>query len=207
MVIVGPGSIGAREIEGRHRTWEQRDALMKSLYIPLPITHPRVQAWIAGRFLHHKRCYQVPELRAAGKNWHDAMLIWPGGCLGRTPFGELRDETSEIKYALERQCYAKWTDEAKRDFSRAIADNNARVTEMCQKVAIPDNHGGTIIVREVYPDFQPTAELLEARFERPGDWWEVLTENPGPKHCPGIHGQPHPANGRWCQFCGWTADA
>jgi hypothetical protein len=205
MVIVGPVGVGGREVEGQESTLEERDALMKRLYVPLPVTHPRTQAWIRETFAHHRHCYQVPELRAAGKNWSDAMLIWPGGCCGNTPFGRLLNSEHEIEHAKANLCYDKWTEEAKRDFCQNIVSNNSRVIEMCQKVAVPENHDATILVRKVYPDFQPTAELIEAKFDRPGNWWEVLAENPGPDNCPGQYGHSHPVNGNWCQFCGWKA--
>jgi hypothetical protein len=49
--------------------------------------------------------------------------------------------------------------------------------------------------------------LIEAKFDRPGNWWEVLAENPGPDKCPGQYGYAHPVNSGWCQFCGWEAEA
>lgn len=191
-------------------TWEKvsakRDSLMRRLWAPLPLDHPRTQAWIVGTFKHHRHCYQVPELRAAGKNWSDAMLIWPGGTCGNTPFGELKDAKWEVEYAGKTQSFAKWTQHEQDKFTADIAANNERVTRLCEAVAIPANHDGTILVRKYYPDFDPTAELIEGNMTSPGNWWEVLAANPGPDKCPGQYNHAHPVNGGWCQFCGWKAE-
>jgi hypothetical protein len=192
-------------------TWEKvsakRETLMRRLWLPLPLEHPRTQAWIGATFAHHNHCYQVPELRAAGKSWSDAMLIWPGGTLGKTHFGTLKDVTFEIKWKTEREGFDKWKPEEQEKFIADIKAENDRIKRLCSEIATPENHDGTILVREYYPDFQPSAELIAAKFERPGNWWEVLASNPGPDKCPGQYNKAHPVNGSWCQFCGWHAQA
>lgn len=209
LVIVYRGSAYGIEPANWERgdTWEtvsaKREALMRRLWKPLPLSHPRTQAWIRDTFAHHKHCYQVPALRAQGKNWHDAMLIWPGGCLGNTPFGELKKLSWEVEYAQKHRDFDRWTDSHKAAFVAEIEQNNAHVKAACEVVAIPENHDGTIIVRRYYPEFQPTAELIAAEYHRPGNWWETLATNPGPDRCPGQYGHAHPVNGSWCQFCGW----
>jgi len=190
-------------------TWEvvtaKRDALMLRLWKPLPLEHPRTQEWIKATFKHHHSCYQVPELRAQGKNWSDSMLVWPGGTLGKTPFGTLQDPAWEVEYAKKHQAFDKWTDMEKGKFIRDIEANNKRVERFCGAVAIPENHSGTILVRQYYPDFQPTAALIAGEFTDGGRWWETLAECLKPDRCPGQYGHAHPVNGSWCQFCGWSA--
>ncbi len=211
MVINCP-SCSMREVENADwpencKTWDDysklREALFERLWRPLPLDHPRTVAWIQATFKHHRHCYQVPELRAQGKNWSDAMLIWPGGCCGSTPFGRIERLEREIKYATEHKCYDKWTEEHKIEFARNIERENTRITAMCEEVAVPDNHDATILIRRHYPEFQPTPELIAADFPSPGNWWEVLAENPGPEKCPGQYNHAHPVNGSWCQMCGW----
>lgn len=191
-------------------TWEKRQEEAHALFLRLwnkpPLDHPRVQAWIRATFSHHRHCYQVPELRAQGKNWHDAMVIWPGGTLGKTPFGDLKKEEFEIGWAKEHQSFDKWKHEEQVKFLQDIQENNKRVARMCEAVAIPENHDGTIIVRRYYPEFNPTPELISAKFPKPGNWWETMSECPKPENCPGQYGSAHPANGSWCQMCGWHAE-
>lgn len=182
-----------------------REALFRRLWRPLPLQHPRTRAWIRDTFKHHNSCYQVPELVEKGKSWSDALLVWPGGCLGNTPFGRLRDAGLEIERARKHRDYDKWELRHKHAFLDEIVLDNRRITQACEAAATPENHRGTVIVRRYYPEFEPTAELIAAGFDSPGNWWETLAENPGPAKCPGQYGTPHPVNGSWCQFCGWHA--
>lgn len=188
-------------------TWEKRQEsqkeLFRRLWKPLPIDHPRTQAWIIATFAHHKNCYQVPELRAQGKNWSDAMLIWPGGCLGKTPFGKLKNLEFEVEHARKHSAFDKWTPIEQGKFIADVEANNKRVTRFCEIVAVPANHDGTIIVQRYYPDFFPTKALLDDGLESEGNWWETLATKPTPQTCPGQYGNAHPVNGKWCQFCGW----
>ena len=196
-------------LRGIYYDWSRetniREDIMRKLWNPLPLEHVRTQAWIRATFAHHQHCYQVPALREAGKNWSDAMLTWPGGCLGKTPSGTLRDLKWEIKWATEHRDYDKWTADHKAAFASEIEMDNARIVTECKKVAIPDNHSGTIIVRQYYPEFTPTPELIAAEYESSGYWWEVMAAKPRPEKCPGQYGHAHPVNTTWCQMCGWRS--
>lgn len=206
MVIAHDGNLYVIEKSEWAETWEEhkakQDSLMLRLWKPLPLDHPRTQAWIRATFAHHRHCYQVPELRAQGKNWSDAMLIWPGGTLGATPYGALRDVAFEINQARKDRDYDRWTEAHKAAFIKEIEQSNAHIKVACEVAAVPDNHDGTIIVRRYYPDFNPTSELI-AGPASPGNWWEVMSQQPTPDRCPGQYGNPHPVNGSWCQMCGW----
>lgn len=199
---------GIDPVRWAEKSWEEHkaklDTLMRKLWRPLPLDHPRTQAWIRATFKHHHTCYQVPELK--NKGWQDAMLIWPGGCLGNTPFGKLRDPVFEVEYAQKTRDFDRWTDAHKAAFLREIEQGNAHIKVACEVAAVPDNHDGTIIVRRYYPEFQPTAELINAEFGHPGNWWEVMAEQPKPHECPGQYGNPHPVNGSWCQMCGFEVE-
>ncbi len=189
---------GGRMFAAPERDWNKKgDDPYRKLWKPLPLSHERVQEWIKATFSHHRHCYQVPELRAAGKSWIDAMLIWPGGCCGNTPFGRIE------KNPTMPANFDKWTAEHQQAHLLCIEEENKRVTAECERVATPDNHDGTIIVRRYYPEFDPTPELIAAEFDSPGDWWDVLAERPTPDTCPGTPWHKHPANGSWCQRCGW----
>jgi hypothetical protein len=53
----------------------ERDALMRRLWLPLPLEHPRTQAWIADRFKHLSRCFFDPKL--SGREQWDKVVIYP----------------------------------------------------------------------------------------------------------------------------------
>lgn len=190
------------------KSWEDftasKDKLFESIWQPLPLKHPRTQAWLRATFSHHRHCYHLPEHRERN-DWQKHMLIWPGGCMGKTPFGGLKDEDFEVEYAKKDKAFDRWTPAYQNEFIADIRSNNARITKMCEEVATPDNHDGTILVRRHYPEFQPTQELIKAKFAHPGNWWETLATQPTPEECPGQYDMVHPCNGSWCQFCGWHA--
>jgi len=184
---------------------EYFDKKMRSLWTPLPIDHPRTKAWIEATFLHHRHCYQVPELREAGKTWSDATLIWPGGCIGNTPFGRIPNVEYEVEDAKKNRDFDKWEVIHQETFMAEKKMEAARITKLCEAAAIPDNHDGTILIREYYPEFTPEEYLFSAKFPHPGNWWERCAEKTEPKDCPGQYDRKHPVNGNWCQFCGWKA--
>lgn len=198
--------IGGHVVEtAEFGSWDKREARLRRLWVPLPLEHPRTQAWIVSTFRHHRHCYHVPG--AESLNFHDdkRMLIWPGGCLDKTPFGTLKDMDGEIKWATEHESFGKWRDEEKEAFKAAIVTNNARITRECEAIATPENATATIIVRRYYPEFTPTPDLFSADLEAPGNWWEVMAECPTPETCHGQYGTAHPVNTSWCQMCGWHA--
>lgn len=189
-------------------TWEthsaKHDALMRRLWLPLPIDHPRTVAWIHSTFSHHAHCYHTAGWN--GKDWNDKahQMIWPGGCLGDTPFGKLKDLEFELDWKRKRESFDKWRKEEQDAFIAEIKSNNDRVTRLCSEQATPDNHNATRIVRRYYPEFVPTTALIESP-QRTGSWWERFAVCPAPENCPGEEFHPHPVNGQWCQVCNWHA--
>lgn len=195
-----------RVVDSIGGTYEHLQARLRRLWNPLPLEHPRTQAWIRSTFAYHRHCYHVP-----GKedlSWHDdqRFLVWPGGTLGKTPFGTIKDLEHEIKWAKEHEFYDKWTEESKLQFENAIVINNERIKKQCEAMAVPENATATILVRRYYPEFVPTPDLFAEDLERPSNWWERLPECPTPDRCPGEPWQKHPVNHSWCQVCGWHAE-
>ncbi len=183
--------------------YEKQKEILHGLWLPLPLDHPRTQAWIRSTFKHHHSCYMVPGKEEL--SWHDKKrhLIWPGGCLGGTPFGDIRKIENMIEFYGECKNWDKWLPEERQKVIDSVNSENAAITRMCEEVAIPENHSGTIIVRRYYPEFQPTDELIEAKYQNEGNWWEVMATRPSPEECPGQYSMNHPCNGSWCQMCGW----
>lgn len=188
-------------------TWEEysrtRDILLRLMWQQLPLNHPRTVAWIEATFKHHHSCYQIPGNEDGKKNWRDNMLIWPGGTLGKTPFGDLKDVKWEVKYAKEHKDFDKWRPSEQSKFIEGMRVENERISRLCREVATPENHDGTILVRRYYPEFQPNERLISGLFDHPGNWWETMSKRPSPSECPGQYSMEHPCNGSWCQLCGW----
>lgn len=196
-----------RVVDNGKVEYEEVKKLLRKMWKPLPLDHARTQAWIRATFIHHRHCYHVPGHE--NFSWHsdERMLIWPGGCLGQTPFGTLKDLDFEIKYAQQNSCYDKWTQEEKHAFMTQISEANVRIRKDCEAVAVPENAIATILVRRYYPDFVPTPDLFDNELTNPGSWWERLPRQPTPEECPGTDWAPHPCNKIWCQVCGWHAEA
>ena len=197
--------IGNRVVTQGDYNYEAVKKLLHRLWVPLPLDHPRTQAWILATFAHHRHCYHVPGTEALPHSDDRRMLIWPGGCLGKTPFGRLEDLASKIEWARQHESYDKWRAEEKNALEASIVMNNARITRECEAVAIPANATATGIIKRYYPEFEPTPDLFAEGLESPGYWWEVMAERPTPATCPGQYGQPHPVNTTWCQMCGYKS--
>uniref|UniRef100_A0A6M3LQ72 Uncharacterized protein n=1 Tax=viral metagenome TaxID=1070528 RepID=A0A6M3LQ72_9ZZZZ len=176
-----PGNLGANyEYHGRYYTeLEDVDRHFK----PLPLEHPRVQAWIIATFNHHRYCYQDPN---GTGGWHDNLIIYP------VPSYKLE------KFRDDERFSDKWRETAK----AAIAQANQDIEARAAAIATPDNHGATIIIRRHYPDFIPTTELIDNPPAAPGNWWKT-GDRPEPENCPGQYSMKHPTGKTWCQWCGW----
>ena len=190
-------------VDDGRTAYEDVKATLHKLWLPLPLQHPRTQAWIRDRFSYLRHCYHVPGREHLPFHDKARSLIWPGGCLGETPFGTLQDLEFETKQAVANRCYEKWTRDAKEAFIKQILEGNIRIKAECEAVAVPDNAVATILVRRFYPDFVPGPELFEEGLQSPGTWWERLPRQPSPEECPGESWHKHPCNTTWCQVCGW----
>ncbi len=168
---------------------DDRDAVYRSLYSPLPIDHPRVKLWIlaVARHLHH--CYRDVERPEYGR---PGTLIYP------VPGYKLK--TARID--------PNWTEEYKATVQAEVDAFNKMETDRATAIATADNHNGVRTIREIYPDFQPPAWF----FDPPKDmgyspeWWECEDKPPDPGKCTG-----NPRRGNdpaWrhrddnCQYCG-----
>jgi hypothetical protein len=152
------------DIWTRGDTWDvvyaRHDALMKSLWRPLPIDHVRVQLWIMAVYRHMQHCYHSPEKDKNGSN----IVIWP------VPSYELQNVYTS-KYALDR--YKSVFD--MRDEQRAaIVHNTAMINKRAQLID-PDNHCAVRMVRQFYPDHVANWDYIDGKIPaRVGDdrWWE-----------------------------------
>jgi hypothetical protein len=155
-----------------------------ALFEPLPLESERVQEWIKNTFRHHQHCYQDPTIEGS---WSDKKVIYP------VPYYELKTFTDDPRFSDD------WRDKEK----AAVIQANGEIIAHALKVATPDNHDATIIIRRYYPEFIPTQELIHNPPQVITSWWEREETRPTPETCKGEDWQPHPVNGKWCQVCGW----
>lgn len=154
----------------------EHDAMMRSLYRPLPPDHPRVEAWLTRALGYFGRgILDKPGDRSVDKTRFVTPFEFKLATLGKealgVPFleGDLMAKGLPIRSfsvaCLVLDLYPDWPED---DLRRRLANGGAY------------GSGG------------------------PGDWWERHDEPFTPDTCPGLFGRQHPASGTWCQMCGWT---
>lgn len=171
---------------------EKWEALMRSYWLPLPEEHPRVQAWIASTYSHHRNMYRDREQRvekASGNPEYNAF-VWENDSL---PYYRLRSFTDDPRFPEE------WRTRER----EAVRKHNEELNAIARELATPENHSAVCIVRRYYPEHAPRLDYIAAPPPNPGNWWERLAECPTPENCPGQYDMKHPCNGSWCQMCGW----
>lgn len=165
--------------------YERRKNLMRALYLPLPVNHPRVIAWIKHLFEYFRNCYQHP---TETENGQPKTVIFP------TPAYRLKSFIDDRRFSDEWRAAEK----------EKIRIENAEIIQADEQIAVPKNHKGVIHVRRIYPDWEPSPTLFTPTWDREGNWYERFSRRPEPHECPGEPGiGPHPVNGSWCQVCGW----
>jgi hypothetical protein len=165
---------------------DRKARLLRSLWAPLPIDHPRTRAWIHDQYRHLQHCYIDDRYPVRHT---DRTLIYP------VPYYKLRSFSDDPRFSEE------W----RRKERAAVAQANLEIEEDARRVATPENHAAVRRIRQYYPDYQPEPNLIVTPPPTVETWWERLDERPTPENCPGDPHlrQEHPVNGSWCQVCGW----
>lgn len=206
LVIVDPenGDVfwDVEHVWRKNSTWvtvhAEQQELMRRLYKPLPIDHPRVLAWAIATAVHNRHCYVDPA--KGDKRRHCAeLLIWP------IPGYQLRHFHDDPRFSEE------W-----RSKERAAVDQaNAEIVAIARPIATVENSVLMYDMREVYSEITPDTVLAEGVTPRGllentpelsrGDWWERHSIRPSPDECqpPKWFGAHHTKG--WCQFCGAVA--
>jgi hypothetical protein len=192
-LIVVPGEEPRTIRDGNDGTISKM--VLRLLWKPLPIDHPRVQSWIRYVYSYMKNCYTNTDPKETwpeeDKKSFSSLVIWP------VP-----------SYKLER-----FRDEWRAtEVGRVEAANEATLAYY-SKFATPENHNAVRLIREFYPSHQPDLSLISAvrgSYGSDGNWWETLAEKPTPENCPGefrwspmTGNSKHPVGGTCCQVCGW----
>lgn len=166
----------------------RKDALLHSLWVPLPYGHPRVQAWIREVYRHMAHCYvDEAQLATPFEYGKPRTLIYP------VPSYKLETFRDDPKGS------ADWREKAK----AAVAARNADIEARAAQVAVPENHLAYRLIHKFYPEHTPDLELIQHPPATVGGfWWETDAERPTPETCH-PRGSKHPVNGTWCQWCGY----
>lgn len=160
----------------------KRSSLLRRLWKPLPLDHPRTVAWIKEVYKHLQHCYHDKDASES-----DKTLIYP------LPSHKLRSFVDDKRFSEE------W-----RIKERAAVDQaNADIIANALKIAVPENHMAVRSIQKFYPEHVPDLELIRNPPKTTPNWWERFSECPLPEDCPGQYGTLHPVNGSWCQMCGW----
>ncbi|MDE2099697.1 MAG: hypothetical protein KGL39_20760 [Patescibacteria group bacterium] len=187
MVIVGPDGV-AHVIAKDGESSEHTDKVLHSLWLPLPLDHPRVRAWIANTYRHQRHCYYD---LSKPSNDRDRTVIFP------VPYYNLRQFVDDPRFS----------DEWRANEQASIAQANAEIIAATKAIATPDNHAAVVIIRKFYQEYQPEQELIDNPPQNIAQWWETEAEAPTPENCHPHSVGPHPVNGNWCQWCGWHQDS
>ncbi len=182
----GPDSV----LLGTDGEWHEfstsnRNERARALYKPLPVEHPRAQAWIAATMAHTQHCYadvERPEYSRPG------TLIFP---------------VSDYKLKTFRD-NPQWTEEYRAAAKNEVEAFNRYEIDRATRIATVGNHQGVRSVREIYPDWSPRDPSIVNGI--PGythaDWWEDSETPPELGQCPGAQNVSREHTDAFCQYCG-----
>lgn len=180
------------------QTWEGvsalRDARLRKLYRPLPVDHPRVQAWISSVMQHTAHCY-IDDAGLVAKREGDRsdMFVFP------VPSYVLKTFVDD----------ARFSDEWRTKERAAVEQHNAEIRNAAAHIATVNNHAGVRRIRALYPEWTPAYDAecrpLDYKGGERSDWWEREAVRPTPEQCAATSAgrrdyQKHRSG--WCQFCG-----
>lgn len=174
-VLMGP--------DGKLRIMPEDRATWRRLYVPLPVEHERVVCWIADTFAHFRNCYRDAERPEYGR---------PGTLIFPVPSYKLKPFVDD----------PRWPDTYRAAHKAEVDAFNAEECARAERIATVENHRGVVLVRETYPDFEPTAEQINNPVEfGQADWWTTDEARPTAGTCRGDYWNMHPQSGR-CRWCG-----
>lgn len=162
-----------------------RESFYRRLYLPLPVEHPRVQAWIAATMAHLANCYQDEERPEYGR---------PGTLVFPVPSYKLKTFRDDPRW-----------NEGCRTAGKAEAEEfNRMEIERATRIATLDNHRGVRAIRAHYPDWSPPDPGMVNGIPgyRHAGWWTTADEKPAPDACPGDRSVNMKHKPDYCQWCG-----
>ena len=195
---------------------EVHEAKLRRLWSPLPIDHPRTDAWMRHIYGYFGRMYVDPSI-PNGTNV-DKMVQYPVPSYELVKVGLFIPEKLIPSFILAQD----WMDAATKATVLAQEGHMQEVLETRLKEAVaaftakrkaictPENSAAVRYIQRFYPEHQPVVEWLNGPIpDAPagrGNWWETEAQRPTPENCKPRSCGPHPVNKSWCQWCGWKKD-
>lgn len=190
------------------RSWDDQqdcyDRLMRRLWRPLPLEHPRTQAWIAAQLRHFRNCYHDPRFAEHS--------------IGATHIGPFKIEDLIViarGIGLEVPAVLLHCEQGNAGDVLVSLSGLSKVDIDAYAAFLADIYDrlfkGNRAIRRFYPEFKTEdytggPGLLE---RHSGNWWETEAEQPTPETCKPRYGGGrggHPVNSSWCQWCGWRKE-
>lgn len=166
--------------------------LLRKLWKPLPVDHPRTKLWMTSVYRHMHHCYEDaerPEFSRPG------TLIFP---IPAYKIAKAKDIKISVNASAGEIEAAKRAQQAEVDRINAL---NEAEQIRAERIAIPENHNAVRSIREFYPNHQPDLKQIKKPGAERGEWWTISPERPSATECPGPY-RHHPHSDEGCQFCG-----
>lgn len=169
--------------DGAHS--DNRKRLLDRLWVPLPLSHPRVRLWIKHTYQHMARCYGDPLLGDKQRNVSN-LVTWPPSKFDMPirPKQTIQDWRKHT-YTMNDEEYAAVLEGWRAEVSAIWRD----AYRVCVDV---NNHLAVLAIREFYPKHQPIFRYI---WQPPqlsqADWWERYAHLPADEECPGWNAKPH----------------
>jgi hypothetical protein len=159
---------------------------LQTLWIPLPLGHPRVALWEQAQYIHFHRCYEEPQEIEGGK---PETLIWPPDAYhlkqqnitAAFTFmysinidGFYTDGT--IKYKIT------WNWKGGYDSSYTMKRRATEYLETKDRFATAENHLAVRAIQRFYPDYHPNVNAIVKSpthgYQPNNRWWEREAVDP-----------------------------
>jgi hypothetical protein len=177
------------------------DARLRRLWNPLPLEHPRTQAWIDYCIGYFDHCFIDPRTgKTECGSWVTNENMWDIlDALGVEYSQALKEkvlrieEASKLQYLHVEPEYLEGSEELE----------YLKLDNLIYAKTNKDTH----YIQEWYPEYEYDGNRKGSYGAGGvGSWWERLSSRPAPSECPGEAWQRHPVNGTWCQVCGWKSE-
>lgn len=177
---------------------DEREPFLRSIWLPLPIDHPRTRLWIHHAYAHSQHCYGDPA--QGDKQRHvDRCIIWPVSKWSLPVRPEPEVMYGQTKVRIDAA-----------DYRRLLTAYRTQVKVLIRHAwdiaKDPANHLAVLAIRKFYPDYEPELNLIKKPYKFfQADWWEREVERPIPEKCPGFNNASHFNSMRLyknCRYCG-----
>lgn len=165
-------------VEHAAHSFDQYAALLRRLWLPLPLSHERCQHWLLSTYRHFRHCYT-----------DDKIVIYPV------------QQWQKRHYTHD----PRWKDEFIDRHKAEVDAHNRELEEKLAAIARPETHTAVVQIRKFYPEHEPNLAWIDRPPEpSAGLWWETEAQQPSEEDCARVQRwcNRHPMASTYCQFCG-----